>query len=74
MASKHDGTLAEEATSSAAAPTKTSNVLTEGTAKMQFEEGEQVFYNPVQVLNRDVSIQCLTLFSKIKQVSSLHFT
>ena len=73
MASKHVGTSVEGDKASVAAAAKISNVLTEGTAKMQFEEGEQVFYNPVQVLNRDVSIQCITLFSKIIQVPTFNF-
>ena len=32
-------------------------IIEEGTAKILFSEGNEVFYNPVQVLNRDLSIQ-----------------
>ena len=71
MASKNTGNPTGNAGDAVPVTSKNSNVLTEGTAKMQFKEGEQVFYNPVQVLNRDVSIQSLTLFSEIVQVNGM---
>jgi tRNA G26 N,N-dimethylase Trm1 len=39
-------------------------VVIEGTAKMEYDLSEQVFYNKIQVLNRDLSIQVIKLFSE----------
>jgi tRNA (guanine26-N2/guanine27-N2)-dimethyltransferase len=39
--------------------------IVEGTARMLYNEKEAVFYNKVQVLNRDLSIQTIKLFSEI---------
>lgn len=39
--------------------------ITEGSAHMYYDKKEAVFYNKVQVLNRDVSIQVIKLFSEI---------
>jgi len=39
-------------------------VITEGQASMLYEKKEAVFYNKVQVLNRDVSIQVIRLFAE----------
>lgn len=41
--------------------------IQEGTASMQYDEKEAVFYNKVQVLNRDLSIQVIRLFSEIRE-------
>lgn len=38
--------------------------IVEGTARMLYDEKEAVFYNKVQVFNRDVSIQVIKLFSE----------
>ena len=39
--------------------------IVEGSARMIYDEKEAVFYNKVQVLNRDLSIQTIKLFSEI---------
>jgi tRNA (guanine26-N2/guanine27-N2)-dimethyltransferase len=39
--------------------------IVEGTASMQYDKKEEVFYNKVQVLNRDLSIQVIRLFSEV---------
>eukprot|EP01038_Epipyxis_sp_PR26KG_P007247 gene7247-9879_t len=39
--------------------------IKEGTASMLYNDDEVVFYNKVQVLNRDLSIQVIRLFSEI---------
>lgn len=41
--------------------------ITEGLASMNYSKGEEVFYNKVQVLNRDLSIQVIKLFAEIRQ-------
>lgn len=41
--------------------------IKEGSAVMQYDEKEAVFYNKVQVLNRDLSIQVIRLFSEIRE-------
>ena len=41
--------------------------ITEGTATMDYDEKEAVFYNKVQVFNRDTSIQVIKLFSEIRE-------
>lgn len=41
--------------------------IIEGSAKMNYDKNEAVFYNKVQVFNRDISIQTIRLFSKIRQ-------
>ena len=41
--------------------------ITEGTATMDYDEKEAVFYNKVQVFNRDISIQVIKLFSEIRE-------
>jgi tRNA (guanine26-N2/guanine27-N2)-dimethyltransferase len=38
--------------------------IIEGSASMLYEKTESVFYNKVQVLNRDISIQTIRLFSE----------
>jgi tRNA G26 N,N-dimethylase Trm1 len=40
--------------------------ITEGQCTVMFPKGE-VFYNPVQVLNRDLSILFIQLFAELKQ-------
>jgi len=42
-------------------------VVKEGTAKMLFPIAGDVFYNPVQEMNRDLSIAVLNRFSKIRK-------
>lgn len=42
-------------------------LIEEGTAKMMYEKKEAVFYNKVQVLNRDLSIQVIRLFAEIRE-------
>lgn len=37
-------------------------VISEGTANVLFPLGNQVFYNPIQELNRDISVLVLKLF------------
>lgn len=39
----------------------------EGSATMQYDQKEAVFYNKVQVLNRDLSIQVIRLFAEIRE-------
>lgn len=39
-------------------------IIVEGTAQMEYDLQEKVFYNKVQVLNRDLSIQVIKLFSE----------
>eukprot|EP00428_Durinskia_dybowskii_P073042 CAMPEP_0170412942 /NCGR_PEP_ID=MMETSP0117_2-20130122/31250_1 /TAXON_ID=400756 /ORGANISM="Durinskia baltica, Strain CSIRO CS-38" /LENGTH=570 /DNA_ID=CAMNT_0010670691 /DNA_START=61 /DNA_END=1773 /DNA_ORIENTATION=- len=39
--------------------------IVEGSARMIYDEKEAVFYNKVQVLNRDLSIQTIKLFSEV---------
>lgn len=41
--------------------------ITEGMATMDYDEKEAVFYNKVQVFNRDISIQVIKLFSEIRE-------
>jgi tRNA (guanine26-N2/guanine27-N2)-dimethyltransferase len=41
--------------------------ITEGSATMDYDEKEAVFYNKVQVFNRDLSIQVVKLFSEIRE-------
>lgn len=42
--------------------------IVEGSASMIYDKNEEVFYNKVQVFNRDISIQVIRLFaSKIQQ-------
>lgn len=38
--------------------------IVEGTAHMEYDARETVFYNKVQVLNRDISIQVINLFAE----------
>lgn len=38
--------------------------IVEGSARMLYDEREAVFYNKVQVLNRDISTQVIRLFSE----------
>ena len=40
--------------------------IIEGEVSMLYKQNESVFYNKVQVLNRDISIQMITLFSEIR--------
>ena len=52
----------------AAAPSEPSvNVLVEGKARIPYTVDEGVFYNKVQVFNRDLSILCITTFVKKRQ-------
>jgi tRNA (guanine26-N2/guanine27-N2)-dimethyltransferase len=39
--------------------------IVEGTVKMMYDTKEKVFYNKVQVFNRDISIQVIKLFAEI---------
>ncbi|KAI8918610.1 N2,N2-dimethylguanosine tRNA methyltransferase [Powellomyces hirtus] len=39
--------------------------ITEGKARIKFPAGNEVFYNPVQEFNRDMSIAAITAWSKI---------
>lgn len=41
--------------------------ITEGSATMDYDEKEAVFYNKVQVFNRDLSIQVVKLFSETRE-------
>ena len=41
--------------------------ITEGSTTMNYNKKEIVFYNKVQVFNRDISVQVIKLFSKILQ-------
>ena len=41
--------------------------VVEGSATMQYDQKEAVFYNKVQVLNRDLSIQVIRLFAEIRE-------
>lgn len=43
---------------------KPMQIITEGTATMHYDPKEVVFYNKVQVLNRDLSIQVIKLYSE----------
>lgn len=54
-------TASSEATSATAA---VSNLLKEGKASISNEKG-QVFYNPAQVQNRDLSVAAIRVFTKI---------
>ena len=38
--------------------------INEGSARMMYDESEAVFYNKVQVLNRDISTQVIRLFAE----------
>jgi tRNA (guanine26-N2/guanine27-N2)-dimethyltransferase len=40
------------------------NVVKEGSASILYPEGNQVFYNPVQEFNRDISILNLRLLAE----------
>ena len=40
--------------------------IKEGTASMFYDKNEEVFYNKVQVFNRDISIQVIRLFAEIR--------
>ena len=40
-------------------------VIREGKAEMRFHSLNEVFYNPVQEFNRDLSVAVLTLFSEL---------
>lgn len=41
--------------------------IKEGSASMLYDEKEAVFYNKVQVLNRDLSIQVIKLYAEIRE-------
>eukprot|EP01039_Chlorochromonas_danica_P003441 gene3441-3769_t len=43
---------------------KPMQIISEGTAHMHYDPNETVFYNKVQVLNRDLSIQVIKLYSE----------
>jgi tRNA (guanine26-N2/guanine27-N2)-dimethyltransferase len=53
-------------TAAAAAPVDPANlqVIQEGTVRMEYDSREVVFYNKVQVLNRDLSINVIRTFSE----------
>ena len=36
----------------------------EGKAKITFENPNEVFYNPVQVFNRDLSVACIQVYTE----------
>ena len=42
-------------------------IICEGSASMSYKSSNGVFYNKVQVLNRDLSIQVLSLYSEIRK-------
>jgi tRNA G26 N,N-dimethylase Trm1 len=39
--------------------------IKEGTSSMQYDKSEAVFYNKVQVFNRDISIEVIRHFSEV---------
>ena len=41
--------------------------IVEGSASMNYDKNEAVFYNKVQVFNRDLSIQVIRLFAQIRE-------
>ena len=41
-----------------------SNTVYEGKAKITFANPNEVFYNPVQVFNRDLSVACIQVYTK----------
>jgi tRNA (guanine26-N2/guanine27-N2)-dimethyltransferase len=40
------------------------SIVTEGKANILFPEGNQVFYNPAQEVNRDLSIMMIKMFQQ----------
>ena len=59
--------LSQHTPSSTAASDATVNVLVEGRARIPYTGDEGVFYNKVQVFNRDLSILCITAFVHKRQ-------
>ncbi|XP_066449801.1 tRNA (guanine(26)-N(2))-dimethyltransferase isoform X2 [Eleutherodactylus coqui] len=49
-----------------AAPTQEETVITEGKAKVIYPSANQVFYNPVQEFNRDLTCAVLTEFARMQ--------
>ena len=47
-------------------------VLSEGSAKITFDREDEVFYNKVQVFNRDLSVMVISMFYEQLQIESLH--
>lgn len=43
---------------------ETHSILREGSAEILFSKGKEVFYNPVQEVNRDLSIAMIKLFQQ----------
>ena len=43
------------------------NIIIEGKAKSYFPKNENVFYNPIQEFNRDLSIAVLNTYAKTKK-------
>ena len=41
-----------------------SQVVSEGKAKITFANPNEVFYNPVQVFNRDLSVACIQVYTE----------
>ncbi len=41
-----------------------SKVVVEGKAKITFTNPNEVFYNPVQVFNRDLSVACIQVYTE----------
>ena len=39
-------------------------VIVEGKAKITFANPNEVFYNPVQVFNRDLSVACIQVYTE----------
>ena len=42
----------------------TCKTVEEGKAKITFANPNEVFYNPVQVFNRDLSVACIQVYTK----------
>ncbi|KAG7363778.1 S-adenosyl-L-methionine-dependent methyltransferase [Nitzschia inconspicua] len=67
---KHDQMMQESTSTSADGTTTKVTVIQEGSATMSFPSTEEstVFYNPVQVQNRDLSILMITLFAERRAI------
>ena len=51
----------------------TSKTVEEGKAKITFANPNEVFYNPVQVFNRDLSVACIQVYTKELFPSTVKF-
>ena len=51
---------------SASPPGDNKTEIIEGSASMLYDKSEAVFYNKVQVMNRDISIQVISHFSRVR--------